>query len=82
MQAKYEERGLVVVGITRDDPERAAWFAGYLDATYPLLARADDDFEAYGVVWVPVIYLVDPGGRVVADDLDAIERRLERELGG
>ena len=80
MHAKYAERGLVVVGVTKDEPERTAWFADHLDATYPLLARAKADFEAYGVIWVPVVYLVDPDGRVVADGLDEIEARLTREL--
>lgn len=82
MQAKYAERGLVVVGITRDTPERTAWFADYLDASYPLLARAETTFEDFGVRWVPELYLVDPEGRVVADELQEIEARVARELGG
>lgn len=81
MQAKYGERGLVVVGITQDVPERAEWFRGYREATYPILASAEEDFDAYGVVWVPVVYLIDPGDRIVADDLDEIETVLARELG-
>lgn len=81
MQAKYGERGLVVAGITQDEPERAEWFRGEREATYPILAGAKEDFDAFGVIWVPVVYLIDPADRIVADDLDEIETIVARELG-
>lgn len=84
MQDEFEAEGLLVVGVTEAGETRAAAFSRELDLNYPLLAEDAADLESFGVdvIWGTVVFLIDPDGTIVADDLDASEEILRRELGG
>jgi len=84
IQSKYSNKKFTVIGASKADHESLVAFAQQHSVTYPLLAEAAKDHEAYGVglVWGTVFFLVDPEGKVVSQEIDAIKRRLAKELGG
>ena len=82
MQESFGARGLVVVGVTNANRGRAETFTHQYRVSYPVLAEAREVFSAFGVVWIPAHYLIDPEGQVVASDLNQAEEVLRRELGG
>ena len=83
IQSQYGKKNFTVIGATKADREFLTEFAKERQVTYPLLAEAQKDLEAYGVglVWGTVFFLIDPQGQVVSQDLDEIKQRLSNELG-
>jgi len=81
MQERYEGQ-LVVIGVTAADVEEAKAFAREHGATYPILADADQTREVYGirVIWGSAAYLIDPQGRIVADQFGDIAPALAENL--
>jgi thiol-disulfide isomerase/thioredoxin len=87
MYRRYEERGLVVVGLSLDeaDPERVRQFAHRLGVTFPIAMANEELLEGFGPIRaLPTTYFVDRGGivkrRVVGyideETLDAYVREL------
>jgi peroxiredoxin len=68
LQTRYRDRGLVVVGVSVDDPiEKLKPFAQEFQMNYPVLMGVDNDAiqEAYGPIWgLPTTYVIDREGRV------------------
>jgi cytochrome c biogenesis protein CcmG/thiol:disulfide interchange protein DsbE len=64
---EYRDRGLVVIGVDYDDVKRDALeFARKNRMTYPLVQDVDKQaVKTWGVVGVPVTYVVDRRGRIV-----------------
>ncbi len=85
----YQGNGPRVWGISQDTPEDTAALAHELGLTFPLLIDRDYEVtEAYDLVSVPNIYLVDQGDTIVrhapafiADELNAISRIFSERLG-
>jgi len=70
LHEKYAERGLAVVGISIDqgDPGRVKRFVAARRLTYPIAVDSEQNaaWEAFHVKAVPAAYLIDRGGRIVA----------------
>jgi len=86
-QREYGPRGLQVLGISMDDDVAAATeFARALQLAYPVVmgdARLAELFG--GVLGLPLTFLIDPSGRIVAryrgePDLDRVESELRAAL--
>jgi cytochrome c biogenesis protein CcmG, thiol:disulfide interchange protein DsbE len=82
-QKKYGPRGLQVLGISMDDDAAAAArFARKLHLSYPIVMGDAALAEAFGgVLGLPLAFLVDPSGQIVAryrgePDLDRIEAQI------
>ncbi len=77
--ARFAPHGVRVLGVTGAPAERVEPFRQQTGAGYPILTGAWASFGDYGVRSVPVNYLVDPEGRIVASGLeDAVELLAER----
>jgi cytochrome c biogenesis protein CcmG, thiol:disulfide interchange protein DsbE len=68
LQAKYESRGLRVVGLTLEDNEEAIRaFLEAVPARFPIVRDPSGHAgEAFGVVAMPTTFLLDPDGRIAA----------------
>ncbi|MEW6072398.1 MAG: TlpA disulfide reductase family protein [Planctomycetota bacterium] len=84
LHEQYSGRGLSVVGVTEAPLERAQRFVESYAVPYPVITDARETEILFGVemLWGSEVFLVDPGGIVVANGLRAVERRLATELGG
>jgi len=79
MQKEFGGNQFSVVGLMRGDTQAAAYFSRTHKLNYPVLANSKD-FEAFDILFLPVTYLVDPSGLIVADDLDDAEAILKQRL--
>lgn len=79
MQKDFGGKDFSVVGLMQGPPPKASRFAQDQGINYPVLA-SNRDFDAYDVMFLPVTYLVDPNGQIVADDLDEAEAILKERL--
>jgi len=85
LQARYRDQGLVIVGISVDDPiEKLKPFAQELRMNYPVLAGADrnDVQEAYGPMFgIPVSVLISRDGLMCKRFVGGASRQqFEREI--
>jgi len=85
LQAKYRDQGLVIVGISVDDPiEKLKPFAQEFQMNYPVLAGSDrnDVQEAYGpILGIPVSVLISRNGLVCSRFVGgASKQAFEREI--
>lgn len=80
LQSEYAKKGLRVVGITPVADSAAEEFIAAYEVTYPVLAAATQEQSDYGVRLFPAVFLIDPAGKVVSQDLDEIEELVGREL--
>ena len=80
MQQQFGGEDFSVVGLMQGDAQAASHFSLSQKLNYPVFANSKD-FDAYDVLFLPVTYLVDPSGRIVADDLDDAEEILTQHLG-
>lgn len=67
----YAERGVAFVGVSFDT-DRAAWQKAIdtYGITYTQVSplkkwKTTDIYRAYGVEWIPSVYVIDPQGRIV-----------------
>ena len=80
LRRKYGQAGLQVVGLTPAADSAAAEFIATHDVTDPVLAAAHQEQSAYGVRLFPAVFLIDPSGKVVSQDLDEIAEIVAGEL--
>jgi len=85
LQARYRDQGLVIVGISVDDPiETLKPFAQEFRMNYPVLAGADRDDvqEAYGPMFgIPVSVLISRDGLMCKKFVGgASKQQFEREI--
>ena len=79
MQKDFGGDDFSVIGLMKGDAEGASQFSRSKKLNYPVFANSKD-FDAYDVMFLPVTYLVDPSGMIVADDLDDAEAILAKTL--
>lgn len=82
----YKDKGLVVLGINKEDPEVVRGFYKKNDMTFPTATDAPGDvFEHYGVTGIPTTIIYDRKGKVVAELVGTREEeqflRLLRKAG-
>jgi cytochrome c biogenesis protein CcmG/thiol:disulfide interchange protein DsbE len=87
LQARYKDRGLVILGVSADDPiEKLKPFADQYKVNYPLLAGIDrDDFQdAWGpMVVIPTTFTIGRDGKVCNRHLGMTAKEVfEREIKG
>ena len=85
LQAKYRDEGLVIVGISVDDPiEKLKPFAQEFQMNYPVLSGSDRDDvqEAYGPMYgIPVSVLISREGLICSRFVGGASRQVfEREI--
>jgi peroxiredoxin len=85
LQARYRDQGLVIVGISVDDPiEKLKPFAQEFRVNYPVLAGADRDDvqEAYGpMLGIPVSVLISRDGLMCKKFVGGTSKQqFEREI--
>ncbi len=69
LQKDFGSEKFTVLGIMQGTDVEAHLFAGTHGVNYPIKTRSGQDFSNYNVFFVPEVYLVAPGGEVVADNL-------------
>jgi cytochrome c biogenesis protein CcmG/thiol:disulfide interchange protein DsbE len=88
LQRKYEEKGLVVIGISLDDPQKVdsralTQFRDQHRIGYPIL-RADDrvvrDYAGSGGMSIPTMFFVDREGRIVEKLVGFAPGRVEKSI--
>ena len=79
MQETFGGEDFSVIGLMEGARDTAASFARTQSVNYPILSESPD-FDAYAIFFVPVTYLVDPSGQIVADDLEDAEAILAQQL--
>jgi peroxiredoxin len=83
MQEKYHRQGFQVIGISMDDgPKPVQEFYREFKMNYPVALGTEQLAEAYGgVLGLPVTFLIDRNGRVVAKHTGAVEMaKVEQEI--
>jgi peroxiredoxin len=86
-EKQYRARGLRILGVSMDDnAAAAASFAGTLKLIYPSVMGDAQLGQLYGgVMGLPLAFLIDPHGRIVAryrgePDMDRLKRDIEELL--
>jgi cytochrome c biogenesis protein CcmG/thiol:disulfide interchange protein DsbE len=65
LQSQYEARGLQIVGIALDEPDKVKGFAQSAGMNYPVLLGDDDIAKLYGgISGIPTTFLIDRSGKV------------------
>jgi hypothetical protein len=84
MQEEFGGPEFAVVGVTAADADEAREFLVEASGNYPALSEAQATLTAWGIdmIWGNVVYLVDPDGRIVADELDDAREQMEKVLAG
>ena len=80
LREKFGDQGLQVIGLTPAGDGAAEEFIAAHAVTYPILAAAHEEKRAYGVRFFPAVFLVNPAGRIVSQDLDEVESIVAGEL--
>jgi peroxiredoxin len=81
---RYKDRGLVVIGVSMDD---AGWKAvkPYLNekkVNYPVVIGNDDIAKPYGLTSMPMTFLIDRKGKVVATSVGVVDKTAcDEEIG-
>lgn len=81
LHKQFEERGLVIVGISLDaqGPGVVQKFTDSLGITYPIVMGNDEVTEAYQVQVMPTTFVVDREGRIRHKKVGAIADQVEFE---
>lgn len=87
LQNKYRDRGLVVLGLSVDDPiEKLKPFADQFKMNYPVLVgQGRDDFQdTYGPIWgIPTTFVIGKDGNICKKHTGmATKEQFEKEILG
>jgi peroxiredoxin len=81
--SKYKDKGLVVLGISLDDPaETLRAYAPKKNMNYPLLLWDDKFDDAYGpIVGVPITFFIDRDGTITRRHFGPVTKeRIDQEI--
>ena len=86
---KYQDDGLVVIGINREIDHKAVLEFAQSQISYIVLLNGEETFQAYGVTGIPCTYYIDKAGKVRARDVGfpsdgeaQMEQKIIELLGG
>lgn len=66
LQKEYGSRGVQIIGIALDQPEKVEAFARQNGMNYPILLGSDDIALKYGgISGIPTTFIIDKSGRIV-----------------
>jgi len=66
LQEEYGSRGVQIVGIALDEPEKVQAFARQNGMNYPVLLGSDEVSMKYGgIEGIPTTFIIDKNGRIV-----------------
>jgi len=66
LQKEYGSRGVQIVGIALDEPEKVRAFAQQNGMNYPVLLGSDEVTMRYGgIEGIPTTFIIDKSGRIV-----------------
>ncbi len=66
LQKEYGPRGVQIVGIALDEPEKVQAFARQNGMNYPVLLGSDDVSMKYGgIEGIPTTFIIDKSGKIV-----------------
>lgn len=80
MQQTFAVHGVQIWSITSSPPPSALSFIQDLPENWLTMASAGDAFDNFGIWATPQVYLIDPNGQIVADNLTSANALLEREF--
>lgn len=84
MRNEYDAELLDVIAVSAEPEVMVRAYAEGQGLNHPVLADAADLRDAYGVdvIWGLPTFLIDAEGRIVAEGIDSVERRVREVLGG
>jgi thiol-disulfide isomerase/thioredoxin len=83
LQQKYGDRGLQIIGVSMDDsPNPVRPFVQQFHVNYPIVMGTAQTGEDYGgVLGLPIAFLIDREGRIVAKHIGATDASVfEKEI--
>ena len=91
LQQKYQDQGVIVVGITDEEPAKVKPFVASMDTNMNYTVAVDDErkttsayLHAFGVTTIPHAFIVDKNGKIVwhGNPLAGLDQPLEQILAG
>ena len=82
---RYGDEGVTFLGVSQDDAKATTGFAREYGATFPMVLDEKEKgypaSNAYGLISVPTIFLIDPDGTVRVSCMGFVKNDLERIAG-
>lgn len=78
---KYKGKGLVILGITKDNMMAAKGLLASRNVTYENLAGSKQVAEDYKVLEIPQYYLIDKNGIIIYASKNGFEKKMEDMIG-
>ena len=78
---QYKDRGLVILGITKDNPNAAKGLLSKRKVTYENLAGTNQVTKDYKIVEIPQYYLIDENGIIIYASKNGFEQKMEDMIG-
>jgi len=84
VQERYGSDAFSLLAVTEVPAPEAEAFVLAEGLTFPVLAGGPENVAAYGIdlIWGSPVFLVEPGGQIVADDLAGAEAALSQAFPG
>ena len=77
LQTQYKARGLQIVGVALDEPDKVKGFAQYTGMNYPVLLGNDDVSALYGgISGIPTTFIIDRNGKIAERFIGFTERSV------
>jgi cytochrome c biogenesis protein CcmG/thiol:disulfide interchange protein DsbE len=84
--AEYKDKGIEIIGITLDKPEKVKEFMEKQNIDYPVVIGSREISKDYGnIVSIPTLFIIDKQGRIYKKNIgfkggDALEKDLKELL--
>jgi thiol-disulfide isomerase/thioredoxin len=81
MNAKYKDKGVVILGLTDEPKAKVEKFATDMKMDYPV-GLGSNSGGAYGVSGIPAAFVVAPGGKIVwsGHPMSGLDKAIEKAL--
>jgi peroxiredoxin len=80
LSKEFEKKGLVIIGITKDNPTFAKRILSEKKVTYLNLSGNEITLQAYRVAEIPQYYLIDRDGKIIYAGKNGYEQKLENRI--